>query len=534
MPRKNKPSDRKRSGILLNISLSVFSIISVFLVAEFACRIILKPKFDQWNLGPSYNENLWNKTHYEGDSFFRKKNLFWYPDKINILGLGDSFTFGNGVFKNDDLYLSRLQEALKVSFPVHITNLGKEGYNIQEIQKACEEYLPRLKPDIVLYGIVLNDLQFDNLDTQVGFTQNSILLKLLYYSTLGKFLNKHSYAYYYFCNKLRSLLEVVGLVPGYEAYINRLFRNENIKKYEQQILRINTYCQLRNVDFIAIILPMMLDFDRYPFEKHHQTLAQIFQQHNINYIDTRPAFTSFEAQDLWVHPYDHHPNAKAQDIIAKAIYPHLFNSIQNRQKKTTLGKDETERRIYIRISLRDDDQKAAEFLETGQLNKALNAYQQAIQKSPSARLYQKLGVVYLQQKMYNAAIQASREAIKHAPHMMDAYFIMGSSYSDINQPEKAIQVYQQALKVDPEYANAYYGLGFEYLKTQQFDQALTAFKTAYYWNADLIRSWHIIGYIYTQKGMISEAIQAYKRVIEILPNDPQANEELKKVLNKKG
>ena len=168
--KSNKMFYKKPISILINIFLMLVSLIIMFLVAELVCRIVLKPKFDKWIIGPSYSEDKWIKAHYEDNSLYRRKSLIYYENKINILGLGDSFTFGEGVQDREKLYLSILEKKLNETYPVNINNIGRAGYNIEHIREEGMTYVSRLKPDIVLYGIVLNDLQIGQSDTQEEFS----------------------------------------------------------------------------------------------------------------------------------------------------------------------------------------------------------------------------------------------------------------------------------------------------------------------------------------------------------------------------
>ena len=73
-----------------------------------------------------------------------------------IAVVGDSMTYGYGV-EVDDTYASRLAEALAEDYCVEVLNLGVNGHASEDVQRTLAEFLPRLWPDIVIYGICLND-----------------------------------------------------------------------------------------------------------------------------------------------------------------------------------------------------------------------------------------------------------------------------------------------------------------------------------------------------------------------------------------
>ena len=93
---------------------------------EIGSRIILKPDYDKWFVGPSYVYEDWFNAHAENSTaLFRKINLYSYSNRINILGLGDSFTFASGVYNIDNTHLALLETKLNASsIPVVVNNVA--------------------------------------------------------------------------------------------------------------------------------------------------------------------------------------------------------------------------------------------------------------------------------------------------------------------------------------------------------------------------------------------------------------------------
>lgn len=81
------------------------------------------------------------------------------PDSYRILVLGDSVTFGHGV-AFEDTFVSRLDALLEGRTPpIEVLNGGIPGWATRQQRIYYEQHAAPLKPDVVLVGFVLNDIQ---------------------------------------------------------------------------------------------------------------------------------------------------------------------------------------------------------------------------------------------------------------------------------------------------------------------------------------------------------------------------------------
>lgn len=93
---------------------------------------------------------------------FRDRPVFEkVPGVFRILCLGDSVTFGTGV-TNEQTYPNVLEGIIQQAAPpgmiVDVINAGISAYNIRNIRGLLEHYINYLKPDVVVYAFVENDL----------------------------------------------------------------------------------------------------------------------------------------------------------------------------------------------------------------------------------------------------------------------------------------------------------------------------------------------------------------------------------------
>lgn len=90
------------------------------------------------------------------------------PGTVRILGVGDSVTFGYGV-RLEDTYLKIVEDRLNASAAAgaryEVVNAGVEECGLDAYYHAVRTLAPVLEPDLVLVGIVLNDIQrYEDLD----------------------------------------------------------------------------------------------------------------------------------------------------------------------------------------------------------------------------------------------------------------------------------------------------------------------------------------------------------------------------------
>lgn len=77
-------------------------------------------------------------------------------DVLRIVFVGDSMTYGVGVDEKDT-YVRLVEAHLARDYRVEALNLGISGHQSEDVLKTIVRWVPELHPDIVIYGICLND-----------------------------------------------------------------------------------------------------------------------------------------------------------------------------------------------------------------------------------------------------------------------------------------------------------------------------------------------------------------------------------------
>jgi hypothetical protein len=78
------------------------------------------------------------------------------PATLRTMVVGDSLTYGEGLAE-EWTYSRILERSLQRSHRVEVINLGRNGFQSQDILWVLQNFLPRLHPDLVVYVVCLND-----------------------------------------------------------------------------------------------------------------------------------------------------------------------------------------------------------------------------------------------------------------------------------------------------------------------------------------------------------------------------------------
>jgi lysophospholipase L1-like esterase len=78
------------------------------------------------------------------------------PSLFRVLVLGDSLTYGHGI-EERFTYSRQLERLLRRSWRVEVVNAGIDGAQSEDIVRAGWRLIPQMQPDLVIYGVCLND-----------------------------------------------------------------------------------------------------------------------------------------------------------------------------------------------------------------------------------------------------------------------------------------------------------------------------------------------------------------------------------------
>src|SRR5262249_44209458 len=117
--------------------------------------------------------------------------------------------------------------------------------------------------------------------------------------------------------------------------------------------------------------------------------------------------------------------------------------------------------------------------QCGELRQAELIYQQILQQdSGNADAWHLLGVIALQEKRHDQAIDCIRKAIHLHPAAALMHANLGVAYKGLKRWNEAEACYRQALILQPDYADAQFNLGRLLQEQGKQDEAAAAYRNA--------------------------------------------------------
>ncbi len=160
-------------------------------------------------------------------------------------------------------------------------------------------------------------------------------------------------------------------------------------------------------------------------------------------------------------------------------------------------------------------------------NEALTLFEAACSKDPDFALAW-TGVADASLLLYRTkkegfwaekALVAAREANRRNNNLPEAYFALGSVYTETGKNAEAVEEIKRALRLAPNSDDGYIRLGHAYAATGQTEAALAAYKKAvelnpYYWY-----NHKQLGGAYADIGNNREALKEFQRQIDLNPKE---------------
>ena len=341
---------KKTKALFIKIALIFFGIFVSFLLIELSLRLFFKQNYSPRIVKFKNHQETWGTIYYESDyengyvnyqycyssdykGFFDKNDCV--PTTLNLLGfrgplfeferkeetyrivfLGDSFTFGEGVFF-EKTYPKRLENLLSTRTingkKIEVFNLAISGSWTEDEIKTYIQFGQKLKPNLVVLQWHPNDFPSSTLtrDHERSISGNYIAAfnppEIVKRFALGRFI-WHTIKTKQVSNQIMQLTPL-ELVLGQESF--------------SQIFELKQLISNDGADFVLLIFPELIKFNHYPYSQLSDSLKEFCASKKIVFIDLLPPLSQHQDKDLWVHPSDHHPNDIAHEIAAQSIYDYL-------------------------------------------------------------------------------------------------------------------------------------------------------------------------------------------------------------------
>ncbi len=229
------------------------------------------------------------------------------PGQRVVLVVGDSFTFGEGV-ATADTFVAQTTARLAndgAGAPL-LLNAGVPGYGTSDERYRFEAWLKRFKPKAAVLVYVPNDpipvadsakRGNDLMNRRTQPRRGLQLLSLLSRRRDNDATRRWYLSYYTGRHKQRwaqAKADIAAMAKASEA---------------------------SGVPFAVVYFPLLHEVGSPGYAPMRDLVAVAADAAGARFLDLTPALAAAPTDALWVHPTDHHPNARAHGLVAGALAP---------------------------------------------------------------------------------------------------------------------------------------------------------------------------------------------------------------------
>jgi hypothetical protein len=185
---------------------------------------------------------------------------------------------------------------------------------------VVRKYTPILQPDLIVYGVCLNDF----LPCHVADYQNNMAYRFPFPEAIKKLLSERTHLGCLINDAYNSVLMRLGLRNDFFNDVLKDFNNYQ-RRFARDVKDMNDFVLDRG-------LPPMVVMVLNQFPKLHSNgyqLAMVAEQHlknaGMTVIPTEEFYKKYDKQLMAVSQWEGHPNAEAHKIFADFFVIHLQN-----------------------------------------------------------------------------------------------------------------------------------------------------------------------------------------------------------------
>ncbi|HEX9974162.1 MAG TPA: SGNH/GDSL hydrolase family protein [bacterium] len=223
----------------------------------------------------------------------------------NILVLGDSFTYGHGLHY-EDTFIYKLQMKLnKKAHRISFVNLAKRGTNSTKCLEIYQQFKDSIPHHAVLYGLHINDLV--EFSTSYIATNPLVIPWIVKWSKGLDFVTKRIHKHIIKKYRIRRLRS------------SAIFEEEYFIENFKSLVELKKTANEKGIQLYVVLLPMLVDLKKDTFLPLYQGIKKHLESSEIEYIDLTQCLDDFNDKDVWILPFDQHPNEKANEIFAEVL-----------------------------------------------------------------------------------------------------------------------------------------------------------------------------------------------------------------------
>ncbi len=271
---------------------------------------------------------------------------------FRVLALGDSVTFGFGV-RVEETYVKRLESRLnrdraRPARRAEVVNAGIEGVGLDYYFHFLRTRGVELEPDLVLVGIVLNDIADYEPGDQAGRPRRSPVVSAL--QAFNRTMRVRSHLYASVSARMKSFLYRVGALD-----VNRLYADNFLalgppselqrRAWASTLAVLDDLVELaerRGIPVVLVVFPMEMQLSAGARDLYRQALGvrlddaalsddpqkrlvEFSRSRGVPLVDLLPAFRRHQSNGLFLrgrsisHDWAH-PSPEGHDVAADEIF----------------------------------------------------------------------------------------------------------------------------------------------------------------------------------------------------------------------
>ena len=238
------------------------------------------------------------------------------PDGVfRVAVIGDSITMGFGVLY-EETYAARLEASLgkaRRDQSYQVLNVGLSGTETRTIIERFETKALPFDPDMVIYGYTLNDIEGEYYRKSYQGRDRNKTRFMKSPLRLWRIIGPKVYA------MMDTVLAPVGSYPGELAdnYMNNpMAWNEVLTGLD----RLTVLTRERQVCGVVLLHTRLesLNF-LHPYHAYYEMVAHAASERGLFPVTSYDYFDGRRATDLWITPFDAHPDPEGHGLLHDAL-----------------------------------------------------------------------------------------------------------------------------------------------------------------------------------------------------------------------
>lgn len=239
---------------------------------------------------------------------------------LRVVVMGDSFTYGQGVYPYDKRFPEQAAVLFSKKYPgvdVEFVNVGVCGADLPQYNKNILNFITALHPDFVLYQWFINDM-----DAAPDFIHTPHMIAN---QKLHHFLTENSVLYFVLQRGWKQLRTTLGQKQTYHEYLAEKFADSESAPSLAARKALNMLLEQLDSKNIAHGIVLFPDFSsrqsEYKLAFLHEQVLKVCKDRQVDCLDLRDAYSKYDGniQSLWANIFDHHPSALAHRVAAEKI-----------------------------------------------------------------------------------------------------------------------------------------------------------------------------------------------------------------------